>query len=121
MPPPELPVGPSSIFAVSGPHCPPGSETYKGPEAKAAAKAGMLYCEMKRKVMVLSKKSGVTGCPLPFVAYTSVAGITPDADVIWCRMMQPGETPPPPSDLPPPAPLPNHDAPAMPKQITPNK
>ena len=119
-PPPELPVGPSSIFAVPGAHCPPGSDPYKGPEAQAAAKAGMLYCEMKRKVMVVSKKSGVTACQLPFVPYTSEAGITPDADVIWCRMMQPGETPPPMPVPPLTAPLPSRDAPTLPKQL-PNK
>lgn len=99
----------SSIFAIVGKACPSGADPYRGPEAKAAAKGGVVYCEFKRKVVILTQRKNTDRCPPPLVAYKADdPSITPDAGNLWCRLPQlsdgPGLPPGGPNagNLPPP-------------------
>ncbi len=103
-----VPLGPQTLFALpAGTTCPGGSTQYRGPEAKLAARDKMIYCLIARQeIMVLKKTATLKACPpmsKPYVAPD--AGVTPDADVLWCRGLEPGD-----AMIPPPAPQSNSAA-----------
>ena len=105
-PPLDVPSGMASLFALpAGAKCPGGSMLYRGPEAKLAARDKMIYCLIARKeIVVVHKSASMSACPPMMKTYASPdATLTPDADVIWCRVPLPGEAvvpPIPPSSMP---------------------
>ena len=106
-PPFDIPAGPQTLFALpAGAKCPGGSTLYQGPEARLAARDKMIYCMIARKdIIVLHKTATLVACPPLFLPYKSPdASVTPDADVLWCRMPLPGDPViPPPIAAPAPA------------------
>lgn len=88
----SVPLGPQILFALpAGTTCPGGSTLYRGPEAKLAARDKMIYCLIARQeIMVMKKTATLDACP-PMTKPYLAKDVTPDADVLWCRGLEPGE------------------------------
>lgn len=98
------------IFAIAGRSCPAGSHAYKGPEAKLAAKSGVIYCEFKSTILVITQRKDTDRCPPPYVVYKNDdPSVTPDTGIMWCQLPKPGDIP----GLPPGAPNPGNVPPAI--------